>query len=158
MDAIRRTRIGTQSAKHALGIIDRIARHQPAGGYAGFLVDLARSGFLDVNAINRARFGALITRDTLFDFEGVKSPVSGLKRGRLVWILQRYRLGEAILQRNTHPHKDRIQRSPYIVKVFTYRATLHFLFDPTPCQLRNGRPVSRRPPLLISIWPNKPRF
>src|SRR5204863_7310814 len=71
VDAICRTWLGAKGAEETLAVVDRVADQLASLGVdlAGFLVDLARAGFVDVDAINRASLGAHVARDALVGFE-----------------------------------------------------------------------------------------
>jgi len=69
-DAIDRTRLDTQRAKHALAVVDRVA---------GNLESLAAFDFFlaDIDAIDRASLGTLVARDTGGEIEAMKTPIAG---------------------------------------------------------------------------------
>ena len=88
-DAVDRTRFDTQSAEHALGVID---------GVAGDFEALASldTFFADVNTIDGARLRALIAGDASCEVEAMKASVSGRNRYRQLWVFEMFGEGLAL--------------------------------------------------------------
>src|SRR2546421_5614081 len=65
VDAVGGAGLGAEGAEETLAVVDRVADQLATLGIdlAGFLVDLARTGFVDVDAINGAGFGAHVAGD-----------------------------------------------------------------------------------------------
>ena len=97
VDASCRAWLATQSAEHAFGVVDGVAGHGPTLGETGRLVQLARPGLVDVDAVHRTGLGALVTSYALLDFVEVNPPEPLLDRGSDIRVLNRHRLGETVL-------------------------------------------------------------
>lgn len=116
-DAIYWTRLNTQSAKHALRIVDRVSRNFEA--LPTFDPLLA-----NVDAIDRAGFGTLITRDTGRQIKSMKAAITRGDRNRLLRVFELVRERAAICfvgdqpitQRHPHSVTDRIDRHADISK------------------------------------------
>jgi len=80
-DAIDRTRLDTQRAKHALAVVDRIA---------GNLESLATFDFFfaDIDAIDRASLGTLVARDASGEIEAMEAPIASRDGHRQLGVLK----------------------------------------------------------------------
>jgi hypothetical protein len=80
-NAIHRARLDAQRTKHALRIVDRVARNLKA---FATLYPL----FADVDAIDRASLRALVARDTSRQIKAVKAAIPGSDRNGKFWVLK----------------------------------------------------------------------
>src|SRR5262249_7456022 len=86
-NAVHWTRIDAQRAEHALGVID--LETVDAKAFADGVLD-----FLDVDAVDRAGAGALVTADAGGQIEAMKPAIAGLHRYGQVGIFEM--LGERL--------------------------------------------------------------
>src|SRR5207247_2077874 len=106
-DAIDRTRVDTQGAEHALGVIDLEAVDPEA--FADRVLD-----FFDVDAVDGASAGAFVTTDTGRQIEPVEASIPGLHRHGQLGIFELLREGAALVglkevpQGYVHPLADRL--------------------------------------------------
>src|SRR4051812_30197512 len=109
VDAVGRTRLSAQRTEQALAVVDRVAKELAALGVdlAGLLIDLARGGLVDVDAIDRAGLGAHVAGDALVLLELVDAAVARGEGEPLLGVLHGHRLLKAVLDRDLHPDRDR---------------------------------------------------
>jgi len=102
-NAVDRTRLNTQSAKHALAVVDRVASDLKAFATFDFF-------FADVDTIDRARLCTLIARDTGRQIKAVIPTVASSHRHGQFWVFEvfgkRFSLGIVRLKPSSqrHPH------------------------------------------------------
>src|SRR5262249_3577322 len=92
----------------AFAVIDRIADELSALwiDFAGLLVDLSRRGFVNIDAINRAGFGAHVAGDALVGLELMDAAIARCERQSLLRILNGDRFLKAVLESDLHPDRD----------------------------------------------------
>lgn len=99
-DAIHRAWLDTQSAEHALRVIDRVVRNAETFA-AGHLL------LADVDAIDGTGLGALVAGDTSREIEAVKPAVAGRDRNGQFGILEVLREGLPLRIVCLHPVTQR---------------------------------------------------
>ena len=121
---IHRARLDAQRTKHALRVIDRVARNLEALAALDPL-------FADVNAIHRASLRALITRDARREVEPMNAPISCGHRHWQFWILEVLGEGLALGPIRLDPGS---KRNPHAVRNGVDR--IHDIAQPGPESLQ----------------------